>query len=223
MPEFTTYIDGDFAVAKATSLPVFESPLPGIKDSLILRQNFTQNLADFTPLDLNTPHPDNAEFVLVEETSREDTGGGVVAWTRIYAKVPDAYSEPGGNIAYQFIGFYGNFGINVTTITGRDRFVPPGGSAIRLHREFFLCGPGETYETGNDIPIIPEQQYYINNPRNITDYLADSPPFTVASTPTRTEYEAMIEAGDEIVAQASIISRWMGNIFLRETRYIVAQ
>ena len=57
-------------------------------------------------------------------------------------------------------------------------------------------------------------------------YLADA--YTIgaitflATSPTRTAYAALIAAGTEIVAEDSRLTRWQGNMWLRQTRYVVA-
>lgn len=215
--------DGDFTGADATGAPTFSAPLNGVNVNYVLVQEFVQLRENFTPLPLSTPHPQHPEFVLVAESEQDSSIGlGLVRWTRTYARVPDSYSEPGGNYAYTFIGFYGVFGINVTAITGRDRFtrnVP-----VLIERDFFLVGPDETYEEFGDIPINSAQRYYYGStPELDVDYLADDPPFTEATVPSRTQYEALIAANAfNIVVEDSIIIRWMGNIYMRETRTIKA-
>lgn len=211
-------VDGDFTVATACSAARKSFPIPGDNTSFIVEQDFMQFFANFTPLALNTAHPTFTNAYLVEETPLQDLGGGVARWTRRYATIPATRDEY-ETFAYHFIGFYGVWGINVTTVTGRDRFTKTVVS--RLKHEYFLCATGQTYETPDLIPIIPAQAYEFNG--IATDYLGDSPPFSVASDPSRTEYEAWIAAGTEIVAEDSRVSRWLGNIYERVTRYVVAQ
>lgn len=228
MPAAPTFQDRTYTSAFAVSAFVKHTALDGVKDLLVGDQDFCQDADSFTATALNTPHPDDPSpsdptFVLVEETNFQDLGNNVRQWTRRYARKPDDYSEMGGTLAYNFIGFFGTFGINITAVTGRGRFVEV--VPVRVQRDFFLIGPEAycDYATPQEIPIIQEQIYYITDPEQKTDYLGDEPPLDVASTPSRTDYEAMIAAQDEIVAQASKVERWQGNIYVRETFYIEAK
>ena len=207
-------------LAAAISGVVFERPFPGINVDYILKQRFMQPLINWEPTDLNTPHDDYADFLLVEESPLQDASAGLVTWERTYAKVPDTYSEPGGNYAYNFIGYFGAFGLNVTTATGRERFVRT--VPMRIQRDFFLVD-GDTIPTPFDIPVVEAQKYYSVDEDVEVDYLGDSDILANETTPSRTDYQAMIAAGDEIVAEDSRLTRWMGNIFMRETLYIKAR
>lgn len=221
------YASGDHTVATTVSNPEFSAPFPAVNVDYILRQRFQQTLANFAPLALNTPHPDYTDYVLVSEGDKQDIRGLQCTWERVYAKVPASFSEPGGNYAYNFIGIWGSFGINVSTFTGRDRFtrnVP-----VKIVRDFFLVGAGQTYQTFEEIPAIAATRY-LNSPTGDldVDYIQDSPPLAVATSPNATQYRALIaaDAADpdsySIVVEDSRIDRWLGNIFMRETRYIKA-
>lgn len=62
-----------------------------------------------------------------------------------------------------------------------------------------------------------------------TQYLVDTtgtyapPNSIVPCVPTRTAYMALVSAGSEIIAEPSSLSRWMGNIWVRTTKYVIAQ
>lgn len=224
------YISGDFTVAEAIDQPKVSEPFPGVAVAYVLTQDFMQLREDWAPLPLNTPHDDPAytDYLLVQESALTDVGCGVVRWTRTYAQVPDTYNEPAGNYNYNFIGFIGVWGINVTAVTGRDRF--SRNALAKMQRDFFLVdantgsSTGPVYDDWANIPIIEQQRYfYGSNPELDVDYLADSPPLTEATTPSRTEYQDMIDSGAYIAAESSRLARWMGNIYVRETIYVKAQ
>ena len=213
--------DGDFTTASAVRAPVYSSPLPHTNERLILRQEFEQLASSFSPEALNTAHPDASSFKLVEESDGEAIGGGLIRWTRTYAKVPSTWSEPAGNIAYNFIGLVGVWGVNVDEVTGRERFTLP--VQVKVTREYFLTGTGGSYTTGLDIPVIQEQRYIYINEWLPVDYLSDSPPYETPTTPSSSEYAGMVDAGELIVIEPSLIYRWLGQIFVRETRYVRAR
>jgi hypothetical protein len=220
------YVSGDFDIAEPITQLVFSEPFPGVNIAYVLTQEFMQNRSEWMPLPLNTPHPAYTEFLLVEESPLQDTGiAGVVKWTRTYAKVPASYDEPGGNYTYNFIGFVGSFGINVTTVSGRERFAK--NVPVKVVRDFFLVDAagnpgGPVYDMWQNIPVNEAQRYsFTSAPELDVDYIADSPPLAEATLPSRTEYEALI--GTYIAAETSRLARWMGQIYVRETLYIKAE
>lgn len=215
---------GDTA-AHAISNPVYSSPIPSVNAEYVYTQKFMQPRANFSPLTLNTASPLDSSYKLVEESPREDMGGGLCAWTRKYAQVPAQHIEA-ESVAYNFIGFSGVTGINVQTQSGRYRF--SRSVMCKVQCDYFLID-GSTYIKPTDIPIIAEQRYFGIAGTNLeTDYLASSPPFVTPSSPARDVYEGWITSdatGDNwhIVIEPSRLVRWLGNIWRRETRYIKAK
>lgn len=206
--------DGDFTVATAQT-PL--RPASGTPDGKynILSQDFMQFVANFAALDIGTDHPTVADYFLVEETPPQVVGLGVCRWTRVYAKVPETHNEF-QSFGYNYIGFSGIFGTNVATVTGRERQVLMVNS--RIQNDYFLAGSA-TYPTAKDIPGIIEQRYYMVSPTLRVEYISDGAP---SSTPSLTDYIALVTAGAEIVAEPSQLERWRGNIYLRKTRYVPA-
>lgn len=223
------YIARDFTTAEAIDQPQFSEPFPGVAVAYVLQQTFMQLRANWVPLPLNTPHPDAllTDYLLVEEGALSDQSGGVVRWTRTYAKLPASYNEPAGNYNYNFIGFIGVWGIGVTAVTGRERF--SRNVLAKTQRDFFLVDPntgsptGPTYDDWVNIPQISALLYYYETPDLAVDYLGDSPPLVTATTPSATEYKDLIAAGAYIAAENSRLSRWKGNIYVRDTIYVRAQ
>lgn len=220
MPANLVYEDGSYAVASPVTLPQFSAPFAdqGINVDYILTQDWVQNLDDFEPLALDTPHPDYDDFKLASESEKRDLGGGKVQWTRTYAKLPEEFARPNGNVAYNFIGFAGVGGINTPEASFRPRISRAVPS--KLVRKFF-----RTSDPLVDIPFIEATSYTFEaQPNQDVDFLQDNPPFANVTVPTRAEYEALIDADDwNIVVEASRVSVWMGNIYVRETIYIKAQ
>jgi hypothetical protein len=234
------WTDGTWTSAEAVTNPEFESPIPGSSAAYVLRQDFVILLANWSALALDTAHGTYSDFKLVAEGPRVDLGGGVCRWTRTYAKVPATWDD-WESYAYNFIGRTGTFGINIETVTGRERFtaVVP----CRVRKEYFRCASGETYTTPGAIPVNRQLFYCYGNIGLPVDYLFD------ATAPTNANYSTMITdaatngwsasvatqtidtdgdvtmgtAGGQIIAEDSRIVRWMGNIWCRETRYVLAQ
>lgn len=233
------YVSGDHSAPQPVGLPEFQAPFEHSNVDYLLKQDFQCALNDFAPLALNTPHPDFPEFVLVAESEpKKDVTGGMVKWTRTYAKVPTTFTEPGGNLNYTIIGFAGGASGEIGDLTiavGREP--RPKNQECQLTHEFFLVGPDEDYETWEAIPVTPAQTYVLDyhaldpgydNVNFPTTLLRDTPPFGIASVPTRADYETWIAADKadvtsfSIVAEDSTLSRWQGNIYRRTTRRVKA-
>lgn len=220
MPSTLTFQDGLFTTARAVTLPVFSCPFAdeGVNERLVLTQDFVVALEDFAPLALDTVHPDYGDYVLVGEGPQTDLGGGIVQWTRTYAKVPTDFTRPAGNYSYNFIGLYGVYGLGVTNVTGRPR--QTHNVPVQLSREFAL-----TDDPDADLPPIEAQRYvWSADESQDVDYLADAPPLDEPTSPSRTEYDDLIADDDyNIVVETSTVKIWMGNIYVRETLRVKAR
>src|SRR5947207_7549242 len=160
------YVDGNFDVAEPIGLTVFSTPLRSTTAEYTFTQDWMMRRKRFAPTPLNTAHPsyrqfpDYSDFKLVAEGPRQDVGGGMVKWSRTYAKVPASHDEF-ESYAYAFIGFLGLWTVgNLSTsvqATGRPRQSHIVTS--RVQHDYFLTGPGGSYATPNLIPIIKGQRY----------------------------------------------------------------
>ena len=166
------YVSGSFTVATACSLPEFSAPFPGINIVYLLTQEFMQYVNSYTALALDTPHPDFTDFLLVSEDKQRDMGGGIVRWTRTYAKFPQTYDQPSA-FSYNFIGYFTGGG--TSAIYGRERFV--SGVAARIQFDYFRLdlATGNIYDALGavvyggtagvlpsvaNVPILPAQVYF---------------------------------------------------------------
>ncbi len=221
---------GDTA-AHAISNVVAMAPFPGVATQYVWTQDYMQPKANFSPLALNTAHPDDATYRLTEERNFKDMGGGIQTWTREYCKVPTQYFES-SSYAYSFIGYLGPLptpGVptpaDLATYIGRLRqsFTVPA----KLQNDFYLVD-GVTYTVPADIPVVQATKYIGADGSTLVDYLYSSPPYSASSTPSRSTYEGYIaaDAGTassfSLTAEASRLERWKGNIWKRSTLYIKA-
>lgn len=222
-------VDGDFTVATPIGPYVMSAPIPGNHIFYIMRQTFVQFLDNVLPIESGTVHPIfGGIWYLSEETERQPIGGGVVKWDRIYAARPTTHYT-WEQIPYNFIGFYGASG--AINIVGRNREVKP--VIARVQHDYFRISRYTgidnitVFGAPDDIPIIPAQKYYWgtnpSDPYQWTDFLANNPPFTADTTPSRSTYEGWIAAGTEFVAEDSILEPWIYPMFVRKTKYIKAQ
>lgn len=65
----------------------WQRPFPDLTAELTFVEPYIQTVDDFTPLALDTPHPDIHDAYLVEESERENIGG-FYKWERTYARIP---------------------------------------------------------------------------------------------------------------------------------------
>lgn len=231
------YTDSALSTAARTGLPVLSSPIPGVATEYLLSEKWMQARKNFSPLALNTIHPEfkvannyERDFFLVEETERQDAGTGLVTWDKLYAAVPVMHDEF-ETASYNFIGFYGAYGINTYSVTGRERFTESVMSRVR--HTYYLVGSGQTYTTPGAIPVVDAQRYWANATFYLpTDFLGDLAIIGIDTSPTRTAYNAMVADAvtnkwsattGQIVAEGSRLSRWHGNIWKTETRYVLAK
>lgn len=226
------YTDGDFTTVSASSAIVLEAPFEHTAARYVLRQKFTQTQSSRTVGVLNTQHASLTTYYLVSEGPDNDLGEGVCEWERTYAQKPDAFTEPGGTYTYNFIGIAGTFGPGIESATGRERFSRTVQSVVV--NEFFIVGTAggglatPDYSTAQAIPLETVTRYHYELAEEIeADYLYDDPPATTPTVPSRTEYLDWCEddkndADSYTIVVSSEVTRWMGNIWVRQTRKIKA-
>ena len=220
--------DGTFTTASATGAAEKSFPIEGDNSSFIVEQDFVIAIGSFSPLALNTAHPTYTTAYLVKESPLQDLGAGIMRWTRTYAQIPATRDDYETSV-YRFPGFlgagtppYSQYQIAV----GDQRDPFEKSCVTRVENEYFLCAAGQTYVSPDLIPIIPATKYHFDGiENNLVDYLVDhtTNPFATETVPSLPDYLAMITAGDEVVVEDSRVERWMGNIYVRKTRYVKAQ
>lgn len=235
------YVDGGLTSAAACSLPEFFPVLPSTTAEYAFRQDFMQLRANFAPTAMDTAHPsagltpDYSDYLLVREDVRRDVGGGLVRWTRTYAKKPADYDDF-ESFAYQFIGFAGNFqsvvvsgagvgaGAGSVLVTGRPRRTQIVSS--RIANAFFHVGGSGEPATPADITLIKAQRYLTTGASAgyDVDFITDAVGPIPATDPSRTDYDTLVTDETEIVAEDSRLERLFGsgNFWVRKTRYVVA-
>lgn len=274
------YVDGQMTTAKRVGLPVMSSPIPRNTASYLLTEEWEMQITDtnsWTPLALNTAHPEATGFILVEETERKDIGVSQVHWQRRYAKMPGSYDE-WETFPYNFIGYFGPWGGWIqpsdSQPTGRNRQTLAVES--RVTHDFFLVAPPgaagaagsssgngsltSPYDVPGSIPANQVQKYrlVVGGVGSVwwmdIDFLSNNPPYNFQTTPSRKTYEGYVinalaygwQSGrviykwavaggaptvqdnsepnpGQIVAEDSRLQPWQGNIWVRQTRYILAQ
>ena len=85
------YIDGVSATARVNGPKRYLAPIENVRASLdVFQQDYVQLKSAYTSLPLASTDPSNPGYYLVGEAAPADLGGGILQWTRTYAKIPDA-------------------------------------------------------------------------------------------------------------------------------------
>ena len=204
--------DGTFTTAAVQGGPSRRHPIERDTTAFLEVQRMIQTKSDFARLALNTAHPTIANCYLVEETDPINIGGGLIEWERIYANVPADRNEYESYL-YTFVpiiratggdGTRGAFTLKVTS---------------RVEYKYYLVGSGGSYATPTDIPtvtgFVPMQDIW-GSPV-VVDFLSQT------TDPTSDDYLTWVAAEAEIAVEDSDVHAWLGNIYERVTRYVIAQ
>ncbi|MDB6026303.1 MAG: hypothetical protein JWM68_2526 [Verrucomicrobiales bacterium] len=81
---------------------------------------------------------------------------------------------------------------------------------------FRIAASGGDYTSADLIPVV--DKYYIED-----EYSKETQTLSVVSNPSIASYQFLISGSSHVVAEASHLSRWMGQIYQRVTRYVRAQ
>lgn len=100
----------------ATSERRFSAPFDGDITQYIHEQDFIQDRDKFKPLQISTPDsPDYPASFLIEETPPQNAGPGLLAWTRIYSRIPSRRLD-GESYSWALPGIAVEAAYNSTTV-----------------------------------------------------------------------------------------------------------
>lgn len=212
--------DGIWTSPQVDGPPRYSAPLPHTSALYVVEQDYVCDWDNFTPQALNTAFDLDGSYKLVFEGDPQNAGAAVRRWTRRYAQVPGSWTDAGGDYAYNFIA------ISEVAALPQGRNSQVLEVPLRIQRDYFLVGSGGTYADYAAMvgaATIPQQTYTLTlypsaYATRLTAIGADTP-----TTPSAEQYLGWVAAGTEIAVDTSVFSRWMGNIFVRETRYVKAR
>lgn len=229
-------IDGALTTAQIQGGARKSFPFEGDLSSFIVEQDYMVLLANYAPPAAGAAHATYTTAYFVRDSALENIGAGVVRFTRTWAQIPAARNEY-GTFAFQFPGLYGTltppYAFQYWTVAddGRDPYLDVGSS--RLKYEYFLCIAGQTYETPDLIPILPKLAFnLIGNESSRNAYLLKEGVFWSDTNPTYEAWVDLMAGGSgigtgaedgEFIAEDSTVERWMGEIYVRVTRYLKAK
>lgn len=195
-----------FTTAVSVGAPQYITPPEGVTEFIGVQQKMWQVITAYTPPTLSTVATYfSSTCYLTGDSGFSEVGGGVMEFTREFAKKPSTY--------YEYMTTAATF---------------PGVSGARLpftrevtmqvENNFFTVGTGLDYASPDLIPVIAAQTFYylgwLYDVSNI--YLSGS------TTPTATSWSSLVTTGGyTYVIKASSLERWRGNIWLRKTQRVI--
>jgi len=286
-----------FNAVTTIGLPVWETPIPGYDAPIVFRQRFMQTAASFSNATLDTPYsaagsygvPATPTFYLVSEENFSDVRAGLIEWDRVFAAVPDSWSEP-EEYANTYVGYFSSgpgtgFSVTSITVSGAQTVMSSTINTVTVGDSIFISltysrsgisyGIAQSatvvsFSSGASVSIsniLPGEGDFLNESgtvraasqgrasartqivgsRVVYDYALStvaslnenlpilqkfSPMNSLGASidylqsslcfPTSGEYLAMIANGTEIIAESSSRRRWLGNIYVRQTRLVPA-
>jgi hypothetical protein len=137
-----------FTSAVTVGLPVWDVVIPAQNDKVLFRQPFMQLAASYSPLPLNTAYtaagsygvPTGATYYLVGEENFADQSGGMLQWERVYAKVPNSWSD-GEEFAYTFPAYLN------TVSPGSDFAI----TSISESGTYYTISSGMSFSAGDSV------------------------------------------------------------------------
>jgi hypothetical protein len=192
----------NFATAvELTVIPRIEYPFSQFGDltGMIETRDYVQNEVDFVPLPINTVGA--AGFYLIEETTPQSTGNGLVLFSRRFGNVPTTFTSSG----WESLTFPGYF----ATLAEDPLFRIPQATiaAIEIEHDFVFEADAA------DVSLAETPFKIVSAEKTSIDYL------TTTSDPTFSDYETLISGNLSIVFKISEIRQayGVGNIWEQKT------
>lgn len=179
-----------------TKDPRLEYPIRQDLTAVIFVEDYCQRPEYFVPLALDTPHPVKVDAFLIAETNpRPMSSGGLVKFSRKYAKVPaDRIEYTTAN--FSFPAFKAT---SAATAEQRASF-----SETCVAKVFYSYKM--TSDPTQDLVFSPKFQP-LDKEGNAANFVASD------TTPTKTAYENDVAAGVFIQSAQTKVRRWRGNIW----------
>lgn len=177
---------------------------------------------DYAPTALNTAATINGVSVFAcGETAPADAGAGVLSYEGKFANVPASHFDY-ETYSATYPGYWGERVSYTQTVQAQ------------LQYEYFKTGTGETYETPAEIPLVAETRVTNSGGLDVSIlsggelFLTDggevAPGVTLAATsPTLTAYKALVTGATYSIAVDCKVEHYLGNIWARITRRVLAK
>jgi len=154
----------------------------GDADHVVFSQPMTQYFEDYAPVAINTTYTINGVSVyLLGDSPLQNIGAGVAQFDRNYANIPDPHFDyETGSFTYP--GYFG--GRPPTTQT----------SSVQIGYEYYIVGPGQTYETPGELPLVADTRLIYYSGLDVSILSGGEIFVGPATTPTDTDYAALVTA-----------------------------
>lgn len=190
---------GNFVTPIRTSIePKVYYPFRQDLTAIIYEEEYVQRADHFTPMALDTPHPEKTDAYLIEESNPSRINGNLFKWVRKFATIPGTRTEF-QSTNFSFPAFKTN---SADTSELRANF-----SETCVAKIFF------SYQLTADPSVdlsFDEKFQPVDASSNACNFVASD------STPTKATYEGYISANTYIQAHQTKVSRWRGNIWEKQ-------
>jgi hypothetical protein len=201
--------------------PVPEFPIARDITAIQWTDVMWQLAANYSPLALNTQHPDHSNAYHVGESGHDSLGGGMLSWSRRYATKPATRFEyPRAAVTYP--GWY------------LEREPSSENTTVQVTYEYYLIGPEGfcDYANEDEIPLIPESRMTDTAGADVAllsgILLNDGGGVLFDTTPTLADYKDLV--ADDLAATGLYslvldcnLEPYAGNIIARVTRRVKAK
>lgn len=185
----------------------------GDADHVVFTQPYMQQWEDYGPPTLNDSATIGGETVYcVGDEGLSDAGAGLVAFDRQWANVPASH-----------------FDYETTSVTypgyteTREPYTQT--TQAQIEYEYFLVGPGQTYTTPDEIPLIAEtrmtsldgEDAYLLSGNVYINFAGGG------TTPTIEDYQDWVAAETYEIVVDCRVEQYLGNIWSRITRSVQAK
>lgn len=186
----------------------------GDADHVVFTRPMVQLSENYSPLALNTSATINGESVYAAgDSDPTDIGAQVMSFDRIYANVPAAHYDYETS-SLTFPGWFEQRDPNTQAVT------------VQIEYEYFLVGPGQTYETVDEIPLVDDSRVTNTDGLDVSIfsggdlYLNDGGGVLSATTPTLTDYQTAITTAAYSLVIDSKPEHYLGGIWAVVTRRV---
>lgn len=190
-----------------------EMPIPSVQKVYVYRQRYQIRRSSWVPLALGTEHTETGA-ILVDESNPQNLIGGMCEWERVYALVPDTHIELESS-QYTYQSEY------TQPSTGKEFVIEKPRNVIIAVWHHYFYAPGTLRF---NIPLYSARILTSNNNGSVsqqggTKYtIGGGAP--IIEGPTRTIELTSAGQTIRIVAEDSIVERWMGDIYVRITKTV---
>ena len=189
---------------RLTTTPRKRFPFRQDLTAILYDEDYVQRAEFFSPLPLDTPHPDIEDVFLVGESNPTTRSDGLFRWTRTFASTPGTREE--WEMSSFTFPIYKSTSADTSNL--RDNFT----RAVVAKAIYSYV---HTSDPATDLNIASIFQP-IDTSSNNVDFVADD------TTPTLETYQDFVSSQTYLQAAETQVSRWKGNVWQLRNVFVKA-